>query len=405
MFISDPILKVFRDDKDYKESSINTVDSNLKRLYWLAFAGEQGEYSKYMKSPEGVDPLARNLPADLQASKNEFYREAKLNISYLSRRQDAIIGAIAKLPASQQTSYLNSVVEVYKRIPDLTRKPEVTHRYDELVKQLKAKRDSEQVYKEADEKAAANIISTDEFDQVVEKFNRLAVEKPQDKNVALKQLILTLYKHILPLRPQDYVNTQYLDKDPEATNYVDLSKKVLVLSEGKTMKGREARVIELPDEVVTVMKRVQSLFDSEWLIPMVTNAAKPMSNSAFTHFMQGIIGKSGGPDKVGASRLRNLHVSKMEDDGATAEERKEAARVMGHSVNTQQTVYTKHSKKLHPKAEDEPSPVVSEETAAETIERLQAEIAKLRTANTIWEKRYKLLDRRYNTLKAKTAEE
>ena len=383
MFISDPILKVFRDEKKYKESSIKTIDLNLKRLFWLAFAGEKGEYSSYMKSPEGIDPLAKNLPADLQASKDAFYKEAKLNISYLARRQDAILAAIAKLPAPQQMPYLYAAMTTYANITDLTRKPEVTERYEKTYNQLKAKREGEEVYKEADEKAAANVISTDEYDQVLDKFNRLAVEKPQDKNVGLKQLILTLYKHIPPLRPQDYVTTQYLDKNPEASNYVDLAKKELVIGEGKTMKGRDARVIKLPDEVVTVMQRVQGLLQSDWLIPMVTNAAKPMSNSAFTHFMQGIIGKSGGPDKVGASRLRNLHVSKMEDEGATAEERKEAARVMGHSVGTQQTVYTKHSKKLHP---DEPA--TAKEDPYEAIKRLEAELAATKKELHFYKTRY-----------------
>jgi len=404
MFISDPILKVFRDDKDYKESSIKTVDNNLKRLFWLAFAGEQGEYSSYMKSPEGVDPLARNLPADLQASKDKFYKEAKLNISYLSRRQDAIVAAIALLPVSQQSAYLNSVVDVYKRIPDLTRKPEVTERYDKLVNQLKAKRESEQVYKEPSEKDTANVVTEDELDQTLDKFNRLAGEKPQDKAIALKQLVVTLYTKIPPLRPQDYVNTKFVDKDPEASNYVDLAKKELVLTEGKTMKGRDARVIKLPDEVVTVMQRVKSLFDSEWLIPMVKDAAKPMSGSGFTHFLERVIGKSLGPDNVGASRLRNLYVSRLDDTDATADERKEAARVMGHSVGTQQTVYTKHSKKLHPKAEAEPSADVSDESAAETIKRLQAEIAKLTIANSNLEKRFNLINRRYNALKARTTD-
>ena len=170
------------------------------------------------------------------------------------------------------------------------------------------------------------------------------------------------------------------------------------------MKGRDARVIKLPDEVVTVMQRVKSLFDSEWLIPMVKDAAKPMSGSGFTHFLERVIGKSLGPDNVGASRLRNLYVSRLDDTDATADERKEAARVMGHSVGTQQTVYTKHSKKLHPKAEAEPSADVSDESAAETIKRLQAEIAKLTIANSNLEKRFNLINRRYNALKARTTD-
>ena len=332
MFISDPILKVFLEDKNYQESSIKTVDYNLRRLFWLAFGGKPGVYSTYK-------------------TQEDFYANAKLQIAYLATKQDAILKALDELPEPSQMPFLNSVIAVYSRIPRLSRKPEITAKYEKAYNQLKDKNAEEAVYKPASKKEASNVISPGEYDMVLEKFTRLATEKPLDKAIALKELILTLYKYIPPLRPQDYVNTQYLDKNPDADNFVDLAKKELVISQGKTQKNRKARVIKLPDEVITVMQRVQGLFQSDWLIPMVTKSTKPMSNSAFTHFLQGIIGQSGGPDNVGASRLRNMYVSNMEDDGATARDRKEAARVMGHSVGTQQTVYTKHSTKLHPRTE------------------------------------------------------
>jgi hypothetical protein len=55
---------------------------------------------------------------------------------------------------------------------------------------------------------------------------------------------------------------------------------------------------------------------------------------------------------VSSSMLRKCFISDKIDEGITAEERKKTAKIMGHSVGTQQSIYSKFSDVLHPKAHD-----------------------------------------------------
>ncbi len=61
----------------------------------------------------------------------------------------------------------------------------------------------------------------------------------------------------------------------------------------------------------------------------------------------------------------------MYDNNPTSQQLKETARIMGHTVATQLTTYTKHSTVLHPQQQQQPPP---EQTETPTITQLQEQL-------------------------------
>jgi len=186
-------------------------------------------------------------------------------------------------------------------------------------------------------------ITMDELLELRNKYDQLANEKDnlKDSNTQLGRLLLYLYTEIPPLRSQDYINTIYGDKPNEkGLNYIDLKKGKIHIVSGKSKNS--IRVINLTDTLKKIIKITKDRIDTNYLIPRLKNKKEPMSNSNFTHFFNKILGK-----KISSSKLRNIMASEYFDNGFTSEEKAEIAKIMGHSYNTNQQIYTKYSKALH----------------------------------------------------------
>ena len=149
-----------------------------------------------------------------------------------------------------------------------------------------------------------------------------------------------LYTEIPPLRSQDYINTSFNSKN--STNYINLNKKELVIQEGKTTNKTNTRIIDIPDNVINIIKKVKKISKSIWLIPMIKNTNEHMKNDTFTKFLNKLFGKN-----ISSSRLRNIFSSYNNDSNSSIEEIRKNANIMSHSLQTQQKVYTKYGKIIH----------------------------------------------------------
>lgn len=197
-------------------------------------------------------------------------------------------------------------------------------------------------------------------------------------------LLCSLYSYLPPLRSQDYFDTVIKTENTnlEKDNYYDIEEKEIVLNGYKTVKNHGKRVINVPDELAEIIETFHEKSGSNYLI--CTRTGKKLESNTFSDTFNRCLKKN-----ASSSMLRKTYISSMIDNGVSAKERKEKAKIMGHTVGTQQLIYSKFSEVLHPK-EDEKE---IEEEEEEDIEKLskklkyhEAEIKRIK------EKMKKILD-------------
>lgn len=156
-------------------------------------------------------------------------------------------------------------------------------------------------------------------------------------------LLLCLYTYLPPLRSEDYYNTIIKDDDTDEVNdnFYDLDKKQLILNKYKTMKTHGKRTIDVPDELHDIIKAFHEKSGSNLLI---CNGAKNKFNAISMNIAFGRCLKK----KVSSGMLRKCHISSNIDTGMSAQDRKNEARIMGHTLAVQQLTYSKFSDVLHP---------------------------------------------------------
>lgn len=334
MFIPDKYVQILskpvaEGGLGYKTSSITTLNYNLRKLFFDAFV-PTGKYKGFAATPEG---------------RKDFYKRGKLIVPMLNHTE-AIMGAIMTQPEKQRLQYLYVLKVIYDNWEG--KDAAIAKYFQSEYDKLKDQRTEVMTMAGPTEKEMENTLTDSQYDDVLQKYNEKATEPSATPAILLRRLILALYKYIPPLRPQDYVNTAFKG-EAEAANHIDLAKNVLVITEGKRTNAENARRIPLPDELVSIIRETKAKLGSKWLIPMATDPNRPMERTAFTHFLQKTFKMENLPANIGATRLRNMKVSKEVDEGASAAEIKETAKTMGHSVGTALTVYSKNSEKLHGK--------------------------------------------------------
>jgi len=160
-------------------------------------------------------------------------------------------------------------------------------------------------------------------------------------------VLLSFFYYLPPLRTQDYVNTILLEKIKEdklkttTKNFISLHHKVMVINGYKTAKIYGRREIELPDKLVKILRNFKEKSKSLWLVPRLQGTMQePMTSESCTHFINRIFGK-----KISTTELRRAYVSqKVINQDMKGSERKKVARIMAHSVSTQNQTYSKYSK-------------------------------------------------------------
>ena len=303
MFINQDIYDTLV--KKYKQTSINTYSRNIKRCFKEAFKSDifaAGQLIKYKTVMKWINGLK-------------------------SKRH-----------------YLFTVILVYEAHPNHCKK--TLEKYKNAYNEIKGIEDN--TYKPATDKQNEESISREEIISIRNNYDGLATNDTGNITVQIRRLITHLYSRLPPLRSQDFITAKFGDAQSVEGNYIDIDSQVLVIREGKTEKEGKERRVPINDELAKVIRETKERVNSRWLIPTVKDITKPMSNSGFNHFCHNIFGKH-----ISSSRLRNLFVSELIDKQASAEQLKTAAKIMGHEVNTQQTIYTKHSKVLHPDKEEE----------------------------------------------------
>lgn len=143
----------------------------------------------------------------------------------------------------------------------------------------------------------------------------------------LKYLMLALYTYLPPMSQGVFIKTILLTED---TKIVD-GYNYIYLQSGQFVCGD--KIIQLPEELIVNIRRVQNKSNSYWLLANVTDVTKPMTNANFTKIFNKLFG-----DRVSTNYLKKLYKGTLSSDSATSDEDDDNTSVTTTN-NLQDTVY------------------------------------------------------------------
>jgi len=325
--------------KKYRESSIKTFTTSIKRIYVNAY-----------------DPPI-----------NQYKPQVLYDFDYISKY-------ISKsIPLVSQKNIVAAILAVIKVEDNPSPPQEVISNYEKLFNKLASKVTESVQYKEPSQSEEENWISYKEvyrkFEQVQSQINnpefqnRIKIVTSSPSTIHLKYSDLAIYQHYIilafyiylpPLRSEEYYNTIILtvcntpDKYSQlikATkrNIIDLENNKLVSGIYKTSDKYGLRVIDLPQQLVKIIKtwyRLTYTFSNQNLL-FNLNTYKPLTQQAFTEQMFRIF----SPNRISSSMLRKIFISEFLAKNPSAQERKKLAHTMGHSLEMQEFIYSRFKSK------------------------------------------------------------
>lgn len=195
----------------------------------------------------------------------------------------------------------------------------------------------------ATEKEKEKLITLEEVIKIRESHKKNL--KKLFNNYDVYYVLLCLYTMLPPLRSQDYCNSYLFDNSDEIENkenYLCLTKKKLIIKSSKTSKNYGTKEIDIPDDLINILKTFKEKSGSEYVI-CSTKKKKLTEHNFVSLFKDAMNGKN-----ISSSAMRKIFISeKVIDNNMKPEERKEVAKIMGHCLSTQTNTYSKYSKLLH----------------------------------------------------------
>lgn len=223
--------------------------------------------------------------------------------------------------------------------------------FDTLAKQV----NHERQYQCPTPEEQANWISWPDIIKKRKKYRRLAecVDELQpsqitldDKYLYLKYILLCLYTYIPPLRGEEYINATVISvanpklyqtvRDITGRNLFDVKHKQFVVYGYKTSNVYGTRFVPIPDELIPIIKRWTNLTNSQLLLPNLQDPQTPILQESLTQLFFRIF----EPKNVSTRMLRKIYISHKLKTLKDPEKRKELALVMGHSLQTQEFIYS-----------------------------------------------------------------
>jgi hypothetical protein len=289
MFINSDIISKLKNIYHYKESSIKTMNGQIKRLHIVSSHNEFNE--KFIKNFNKVSTALNNFD--------------KINV---------------------KKAILNTTIKVLSCFDDFDLTP-----FEKLFNQLVSEHSDKYLYT----KPSKEMISISEIISFREKY------KVKDSHINhLRYVILSLYSMLPPLRGEDFYNTLILrchddNIDINKDNYYSLAEQTFVFNTHKTVKSSGKKVVNVSNDLHKVLFDWSIANKTKYLIPTVKNTK--MSQQGFTDLLNRIF----KPRKISVDNLRQSYVTnevcKMSPKSA-----KHVAKIMGHSIKTQQIVYRKY---------------------------------------------------------------
>ena len=297
------ILKTIRVDRsNIKENSLNAYVSNINKVFKEVFNNDIDV--KHFNQFKKVHDYAETLTP--------------------ATRKNIIIAIIILLKAYKTPVRVKNKYQKY---------------FDELALEYENNA-NKQLKSEKDEK---NWITKEEIDKrlqdlekQISKMNMDDLSK-NDKDIIQQHLVVSLYigEHIPPMR-NDYAGMRISRDDLKLENYINMETKEIVLNQYKTDKTYGQKKITIPPYIYDLMKRWFKYNESGFLLVNI-KAFEPMTKNGLTKYIYKIF----KPRKVSTTILRKVYLSTKYPVIYNRKDMKDDAYVMGHSIDTQQGVYTK----------------------------------------------------------------
>lgn len=257
---------------------------------------------------------------------------------------------------SIRKNYVMGVLAFLRVDPNVS--PDTVDFYDKLATNVIREVDVDRMYKGPSEKDKAAYISWESVLSVCDRYKKEVLSNLDqsfrgydDKYLYMKYMLLKLYTCIPPLRGEEYRNAIILSV-MEPSNYgiiaeacrcnlFDIRNSKFVVSYYKTSKTYDMRIIDIPLEVLSVVKKWYKITDgNRYLLPNLQTPSERMSQSAMSNMLMRIF----EPNDVSTSMLRKIYISwRLRDIYDNSEERKRLAYIMGHSLEMQEFVYSRFS--------------------------------------------------------------
>jgi hypothetical protein len=173
-------------------------------------------------------------------------------------------------------------------------------------------------------------------------FNRIRILLSKYIKDIQDHLILCLYTMVPPLR-NDYADMlvvrdgESFDLDNTNNNYYHVNDRCFIINKFKTSEQHGRIIIDIDCDLEEVLGRWLQINPNKWLLINVTDGTQ-ISRNNLGKYIKRLMGNVSFP---GVSMIRKSYLS-SKYDGSIYEKMKEDARIMGHTVATQQTHYVKN---------------------------------------------------------------
>lgn len=308
-------------EKKYRPSTIRTIDNNIKRIFIQALQTEKYETAKLYE----IDTI-----------------KSYLEKQGLGMRKTLTANILGLLKLQTKPKTPKKIITKWEKY------------FDEICKEYADK----SKYKESSEKEIENHMPMTEIRTLLESYKTKSEKIKNKKSEDLtmtdminyeKFIILTLYTTLPPLRSEDYYKMLLTISRKE--NYINLKSKVMYIKVYKTSKTYGTRKITLTPQLTNSLKswvELQKKYNPElttiYLMPTIkSNLTKPQSQQGFTDLLNRIF----HPKKISSSMLRKIYISELIDKELTPQERKDITKIMGHSLEMQEFIYSRFSKRVH----------------------------------------------------------
>jgi len=274
----------------------------------------------------------------------EFSKKKKL-ITYLNNSEQVIKDIKYKYSSiASLSTVIYSVIAVIEAIGG---KKEAIEQYSKEFNIIKEKLNNKEKLEKSPQEEENWMTQEEIHDTVV--HLKVSIENSSGKelfNNFQDYLLVSLYTLIPPVR-NNFVDITVIEQEPKEIdkkmNYIILSTKQMILNEYKTSGTYGTSVSTLPDELIKIIRRWIEV--REAIYPQLKGSSVllynkkdliPMKRRNVSKYFNRIFEK-----KVSVSMLRKIYISTKYPVSHLSSEMEKDAKLMGHSVNTQQFLYRK----------------------------------------------------------------
>lgn len=185
------------------------------------------------------------------------------------------------------------------------------------------------------------------YSQVGEAYNKL--KDSNDVNDILSKWIIASFHLIGPLRPSEFSSSLVVLKDAKKykkLNRLIIEEKKLIIMNHKTDKHNKEKEINLCDEYIELVKGIMNIYSPKYIFSSLKNPEKEIDRKTIQRYTKKHF-------KLSPNDLRNIYVSeRIDNPNVSMKDRLKDCHVLGHSMQTEDRVYSKYSRMLHGDVKD-----------------------------------------------------